>query len=197
MASSQEQIFTPELLKVIKIFGVASVLLVLLLSFFNEKRANNTGREISELTVMDANRLYFKNVRTAWYDAENRHDAKMDVFRYGKRITEAEMPLLNLAILINRKEREAYIYVETNFETPFILEWRNLENQSRGSLSFEGGDKFSHWQFVKEFYPILLQTSEFFLLKEGDKKPLLLEDKQREALLTTCADFYKLINQPS
>jgi hypothetical protein len=195
MAASKEQIFTPELIKIIKIFGVASLALVLVLSFFNEKRANNSGKEPSELTVSDSNRQFFKNLRTAWYDAENRHDARMDVYRYSKRVKEADHPLLNLAIIINRKEREAYIYVEPSFEIPFTLHWVNEENGEKGILEFEGGDKFSHWEFVKRFYPLLTSSTEFYLEEEGRKTLLFFNDKEKQALLTTCEDFWRLIGE--
>lgn len=54
---SQAPVLTPELLKVIKIFGLLSVSIVLVLSFFNEYRADNTGTDDPH-SMTDSNYLY-------------------------------------------------------------------------------------------------------------------------------------------
>lgn len=56
-----------ELIRIIKIFGAISVGLVLLLSLFNDRKADNTG-SMDEFFVTDASRIYFKNLRQSNYD---------------------------------------------------------------------------------------------------------------------------------
>ena len=95
-----DPILTPELIKIIKIFGIASISLVLILSFFNEKRANNSGEEDS-FRMVDSDRLYFLNVRASYYYRENRNDAGMVFFRNGKIEFSDSIPALDLLIILN------------------------------------------------------------------------------------------------
>ncbi|MCH7401238.1 hypothetical protein ACFOUP_06760 [Belliella kenyensis] len=185
---------TPELLRILKIFGLASIAFVLILSFFDEKKANNTGALDSELAITDAERLYFKNVRGIFYDIENRADAKMQLYRYGKRIKEAEHPLINTSILINRVKLEAYIFVETN---PELNSFELLAHYDNGTdtLIFNQGDKFSHFQFVKKLSPLLENDVRFEMLSPQGKLPVLQNPKEIDALRIPIKDFYRLINQ--
>ncbi|MCH7411603.1 hypothetical protein MM239_19610 [Belliella sp. DSM 111904] len=185
---------TPELLKILKIFGLASIVLVLTLSIFNEKRANNTGALDSELAITDAERLYFKNVRGIFYDIENRGDAKMQLYRFGKRIKEAEHPLINTSILINRIKLEAYIFVETNPEINSFELIAYYESKT-DTLTFNQGDKFNHFQFVNKIYPLLEKDARFEMRSPQGKLPVLQDPKERDALRIPIKDFYRLINK--
>ena len=85
MGNRSHDTFSPEMLRILKIFGVGSLVFVFIMSFFNERRANNSGQEDSPMSIGDADRLYFKNVRAAYYDVEERKDARMTIYRHGKR----------------------------------------------------------------------------------------------------------------
>lgn len=183
------------MLKIIKIFGIGSLALVFILSFFNEKRANNSGKEASVLSITDAERLYFKNIRGLYYDLEGRDDAKMSVYRYGKRVQEADHPLLNLSLLINRVKDEAYIYIEpSNDLSSFSL--RATVNDQTDTLEFTSGDKFSHFNFVEQLYPFLIENAYFELLIDEVWVPVLEDEKERDGLRIPIKDFYRLINKP-
>lgn len=186
---------SPEMLKIIKIFGIGSLALVFILSFFNEKRANNSGKEASVLSITDAERLYFKNIRSLYYDLEGRDDAKMSVYRYGKRVQEADHPLLNLSLLINRVKDEAYIYIEPSSDlSSFSL--RATVNDQTDTLEFTSGDKFVHFYFVERLYSFLIENAYFELLIDEVWVPVLEDEKERDGLRIPIKDFYRLINKP-
>ncbi|SMD42391.1 hypothetical protein SAMN00777080_0940 [Aquiflexum balticum DSM 16537] len=196
MAKNQHDTFSPEMLKILKIFGIGSLLFVFVMSFFNERRANNSGKEESPMSIGDAERLYFKNVRAAYYDIEDRKDAKMTIYRYGKRAKIEEVLSIELSILLNKVKDEAYIFVESSSgEFPIKIRWSNLEQKDRkGELVFEGGDKFQHLGFVEKLYPLLLENTSFELWNDGKFTPILVDDNEKEALLITVKDYFKLIN---
>ena len=100
MAKNNKDTLSPELIRLLKIFGIGSLVFVLIMSFFNEKRANNSGKEPSPMRMADADRLYFKNVRAAYYDIENRRDAKMTVYRHGKLSEESDKPNFIFSIIL-------------------------------------------------------------------------------------------------
>ena len=197
MKKPQNQIFTPELIRIVKIFGGISIVLVLFLSFFNEKRANNTGKSISILHVGDAERIFFKNVRVANYDVEVSQDAKLTIYRHRNRtlMEGHEGAFLNLSIFLNRDNNEAIIYVEASQEEiPLHLKWFNKETHEQGELKFEGGDKFSHFDFVQKFYPLLAEDYSIQILENENWVIFLTDYKEREVLKTICMDYYRMIN---
>jgi hypothetical protein len=190
---SKSDAMSPEMLKILKIFGIGSLVFVLILSFFDGRRANNSGKEASILSITDAERIYFKNVRGIYYDLENRRDAKMLVYRLGKRIEEADYPLINLSILINRVKDEAYIYVEPSWETNGFSLRVSVAGQT-DTLEFVNGDKFAHFEFVNELYPFLVENSYFEVLDGSNWVPILEDEKERDALRIPIKDFYRLID---
>ncbi|EKB47919.1 hypothetical protein [Cecembia lonarensis] len=193
--SSAKESFSPEMIKIFKIFGLGSLLFVLLLSFFNEKRANNSGDEKPLMRITDADRLFFKNLRAVHYDLEGRDDAKINIYRHGKRIKDPSIPHLNLSILINRVKDEAYIFVEPQpDELPLRLQWKNLTNGEEGALSFYGGDTFAHLEFVSKLNSLLEENIQFTMAVEESWKPIL-EDV--EVVKTTIKDYFRLTNNPN
>lgn len=197
MPSSSNDTFSPEMVKILKIFGLGSVLFVLLLSFFNERKANNTGEDENPMQVADQDRLFFKNMRTPYYDIEGREDAKINIYRYGKRIKSSDIPTLNLAILLNRVKDEAYIFVEPNPENlPLRLKWRNESLSDSGELVFYGGDKFAHYDFVRKLYPLLEENLIWERTDGTSTIPIFQEETAREALKITIRDYDRLTNNP-
>lgn len=195
MPASSNEIFSPEMIRILKIFGLGSILLVLFLSFFNERRANNSGDETNLMRMSDAERLFFKNVRAPYYDFEGRSDAKINIYRYGKRVKEDDNPILNLSILLNSIKNESYIFVEPTPETlPFVLKWKNETDMDSGKLIFYGGNKFDHFEFVRKLHLLLKEETFFELEKDSILLPILNKEKEREALKTTIKDYYRLID---
>lgn len=198
MGTKENDSFSPEMLRILKIFGIGSLLFVFIMSFFNERRAKNSGKEESPMRVSDADRLYFKNVRAAYYDIEDRKDAKMTIYRYGKRAKTEEVVSVGLSIILNRVKDEAYIFVEsTSGEFPIKIKWSNLEEKNKsGELVFDGGDKYNHLAFVEELYPLLLENTLFELWDGGKLISIWDGENDKDALRITITDYYRLINNP-
>jgi hypothetical protein len=194
MPSTSES-FSPEMIRILKIFGISTIVLVFILSFFNEKRANNSGLEPSEMRIADSERLFFKNIRASSYDLEARNDAKMNIYRHSDREKSIEKPSLNFAIIINRVSDEAYIYVENYPEDlPLIVQITDVEGKIE-ELTFYGGNKLDHFNFSMTFYRKLLYAAQI-KMKVGEKWVLIdEEEKQRDVLKTIFIDYLKLINK--
>jgi len=190
---------SPELIRILKIFGAVSIALVLLLSLFNDRRADNTGSR-DEFYVTAASRIYFKNLRQSSYDLERRQDAKMDLFRYGKRETDTTQYVLNVALIINRVKDAAYLYFEPQggleLENPLYIRWEKSSGQMAGS-SFYQGDRFSHFQFVEEIFPLLgVEEDVKFEAKVNEEWiPILTSAQEIDALRITLKDYYRLIGR--
>lgn len=190
--NNKDKIFTPELVKILKIFGIASLLLVLSLSFFNEKRANNSGEDRT-FKVNSSNRLFFLNLRAIHYDRESRTDAKMTLFSHKDRKEAVDsIPNLELRIILNSLKDEAYIYLEpVNLDWPINLKAVLEENEKE--FSFENGNRELFFGYVNQLKPWIEQDASFWIKNSNEWKPLWQEQEEKEAIKETLTDYFKLL----
>ena len=189
--TKRDPVLTPDLIKILKIFIFSSLGLVLVLSFFNEYRANNSGEDRS-FRVSDANRLYFLNVRSIYYDREIRRDAGMTLFRHGKRFQSDSIPTLDLVILLNPAKDDAYIYFELkNADWPIQI--RAKSEAFNQVFEFANGNNTDHFNLLKKLKPALEQNADFELILSEKALPLWSEEKERQAIGTVVEDYFRLL----
>jgi len=192
-SSKQNEIFTPELIKILKIFGFLSIGLVLLLSFFNTKRANNSGEDLT-FRMSSSSRLYFMNVRTLKYDRETRSDAGMILFRHGKRAISESDPQLDLVIILNNPKDEAYLYLEPlNLDWP--LEVKATQEGKEQVFQFDIGNNSEVLEYVKQLEPWIESEASFEIKVDSTWVSIWSALKEKEALKTTIEDYFRLINE--
>ncbi len=187
------EIFTPELVKVFKIFGLISIGLVLLFSFFNTKRANNSGDDLT-FRMSSSNRLYFLNVRAIKYDRESRSDAGMALFRHGKREVSENIPLLDLVIILNSQKDEAYLYLEpVNIDWP--LKIRAFQGGKEQIFHLQNTNNSEFLAYVRKLQPWISADANFEIKKDSAWTPIWSKPKEKEALRTILEDYFRLINE--
>lgn len=190
--SSRDPIFTPELVKILKIFGIASILLVLILSFFNEKRADNTGVDRT-FKVNSSNRLFFLNLRAINYDREARVDAKMLLFRHKERDQNEDSKSLGFVIVLNSLKDEAYIYLEPRgVDWPLILK-ASADDESKEFI-LENGNTSSFLAYVQEIKPWIDQDAKFSLKTKEGWIPLWGQQEEIKSLKEVVNDYFNLLN---
>lgn len=187
------EIFTPELIKVFKIFGLISIGLVLVLSFFNTKRANNSGDDLT-FRMTSSSHLYFLNVRAINYDRENRSDAGMLLFRHGKREVSEAKPMLDFLIILNSQKDEAYLYLEPgNIDWP--LEIRAFQGEKEQIFHLQNTNNSEFLSYVRNLKPWIISDANFEIKKDGVWIPIWSKPKEKEALKTILKDYFRLINE--
>ncbi|MDR7128474.1 hypothetical protein J2X69_000806 [Algoriphagus sp. 4150] len=184
---------SPELIKLLKIFGLISIGLVLLLSFFNTKRANNSGEDLS-FRMTSSSRMYFLNVRVINYDRETRSDAGMLLFRHGKREVSKSNPTLDLVIILNNSKDEAYLYLEpVNVEWP--LEIRASSGGTQEEFQLQNGNNSEFLRYVRQLEPWITNEAKFEIKQNATWVDLWSNPKEKEALKTILEDYFRLINK--
>lgn len=195
--TGKDPILTPELIKILKIFGLASVGIVLVFSFFDGYRAQNS-QEKDPASVSDANLLYFKNLRQAYYDREVRAEEKLEIFRYKKREKNENSVFINLSIIISRIRSKAYVFIEPSeglqIDSSVKVRWLQGD-EIKDTLGFELGDRISHLRFVQQIYPLIDEADSFQVQIEGKWLPILRSEKSRNAFARTTEDYLQLINK--
>ena len=190
--SKRDPIFTPELVKVLKIFIFSSLALVLVLSFFNGYRANNSGEDRT-FRVTDSNRLYFQNVRSIHYDREIRQDASMTLFRHRNRLETDTLPSLDLVIILNPVKDDAYIYFELkNGEWPIQI--RTTYSGMVETIDFGNGNNLDHFDLLRKITPAIEQNAQFELILGGKIYPLWAEEKEKDVFKTVSEDYFRLLD---
>ena len=190
--SKRDPIFTPELIKVLKIFILSSLSLVIVLSFFDGYRANNSGEDRT-FRVSDSNRLYFKNVRSIHYERELREDASMTLYRHRKRLQSSSLPTLDLVIILNPLKDDAYIYFElNNAEWPIQIR-STTSSASVDTLDFGNGNNLEHFDLLKKIVPAVKQNARFELISGGKSYPLWRGEKERDVLNAVIEDYFRLL----
>lgn len=196
-ANNSSDPISPELIRLIKLFVAVPILLALLLSFFNDRRATNRG-ERDESSISDASRLYFKNVRSAYYDREVRRDANMELYRIGNRIKDTTANTLNSALIINKVKDAAYLYLEPQGKlkevNPLPIRWI-AANGDTTETSFAQGDRISHLHFVDKIYPQLKDPIRVEANIGSEWVPILSSEEERKSLRITVTDFYRLLER--
>ncbi len=193
-----DPILTPELIRIMKIFGLTSLCVVFIFSFFNDQRANNTG-DAPKTHITAASRLFFENICQIKYEKETRKDAKMEIFRLKKRIKSEKLHLLNLSIIISRLKDEAYIFVEPSEiltqQRQIQLRWRDKIQQENGLLSFVPGDRFAHFDFVEKLFLLMDEDKDFEVKVNGTWQKILSNEQERKAFITTATDYFRLVEK--
>ena len=190
---TRDPVLTPELIKIMKIFIFSSFGLVLIFSFFNTYRADNTGQDRT-FKVSDAEKLYFMNVRSIHYDREPRRDAGMTLFRHGKRMQSDSLPTFEPMILINPIKDEAYIFFELlNAEYPISL--HALSDKDSTSVEFSNGNNQDHLKLMNQLKTWIDANYQIVLKKGSQSFPLWSTEKEKDVFKTIAEDYFRLINQ--
>jgi hypothetical protein len=192
--SSKAPVLTPDLIKVLKIFLGSALGLVLVLSFFDGYRANNTGKERT-FQVADADRLFFVNLRSIHYDREIRQEAGMEIFRHGKRLKSGSIPLLFPAILLPSNTNEAYLFFELDgAEYPIQIKAKLGDQEIL--IPFDLGGNTAQKSLGEQLWPFLHQNTSFSLSVGGKESPLWDTESEKEVLKTVLTDYFRILNQP-
>ena len=190
---SKSPVLTPDLIKVLKIFLGSALALVLLLSFFDGYRANNTGKERT-FQVADADRLFFVNLRSIHYDRELRSEAKMELFRHGKRPKFDTIPSFFPAILLPSKTKEAYLFFELE-GADYPIQIQAILGEEVIQIPFDLSGNTAHKSLGEQLWPLLQQQASFKLLLQGKEYPLWQTESDQEVLKTVLTDYFRILNQ--
>jgi hypothetical protein len=192
--SSKPPVFTPDLVKVLKIFLGSALGIVLLLSFFDGYRANNTGKDRT-FQMASPDRLFFVNLRSIHYDRELRQEADMELFRHGKRLKSDTIPRFFPAILLPSKINEAYLLFELEGQDyPIQIQARSGDEVIQ--ISFDLGGNTVHKALGEQLWPLLQKKMSFSLSVNGKETPLWQTESEKEVLKTVLTDYFRLLNQP-
>lgn len=188
-----DPVFTPELIKVIKIFGLTSLVFVGVLMFFNDRKAQNSGK-YSVFQMADADKIFFLNLRSTAYDRIYQSEANMTIFKSSKRQVSSLMPLVDLVLILNTSKDEAYLHLDpVNHNWPITV--RVKSDVVSQEFTFVNGNKFDQQLYIQQIRPWIEQNASFELLSMGIWIPIWNTTNEKEILNSILEDYLRLINQ--
>lgn len=194
--AANNDIAQKEMFKLLKIFGIASLGLVFLLSFFNDYRANNSGEDPT-FAIKDAGLLFFYNLRRIDYRMERVPEAKIEIYTNEGFDEDSTRNTFNLDIIINKNKQTAFLYLKPlgvfNGGGTLLLRNGNQPEKSVLTLATGTADRYVHLEAAKKIV-LWLQEEEGFVEVEVDQKwvPLTNNLEEKEAFLNTYNDFLKI-----
>ena len=139
--------------------------------------------------------LFFKNVRQSYYDFEENKAAKVNVFRFSERSVNPEEVVLNLAIVINYLQDEAYLLIEPSEAAGNEHIQLKAQDPNTGDIkevSLNEMNREAMLNFCTDIYELLVQGNQFELRMGEEWRPVFDTHETREAFRITVSDYYRL-----
>ena len=173
-------------------WSLGMVLLSILFSIF----LPNKKIDLTEVdfTTTQSSELYFKNMRSYFYDKDENEEANFKLYRIDSRVKDSSKNKLNFVLLSNWLQSECYIMAESGIldlskETLQVL-FKNADTSGRLSLAEQ--DSYANYIFAAQLYTHLDQGSEISL--ELDKTHHFSES-EKKSLKKSLSDYFKLVGK--
>lgn len=166
----------------------------------------------SEMNASD--QIVFNNTRQIFYDVSSVGENAMTTFKKKNRLIDAKKPILNLSIVRDNKNRQAFIYFDLNdfFEDKMYFEilWESAKstpeqpeqakqvNQPKsGKYIFNGEKKENHFRLATQIRNAMMENKQLFIIKKNnnnqEKIPILVTEEEKNIFRITMVDFYRLV----
>jgi len=145
----------------------------------------------------DASELFFKNVRSPYYDLEENEAAGMRIYRFNERMQDLSKPILHVLLAHRWKQDEVFVMVEPaglwTDSDKIIVNYKNNENGDHGQLEYLPGNVDAQYRFAALLYLQITAGSTFKAVIDGVEIPFLEDKKTRDAVRIPLVDFYRLV----
>ncbi|MGK7389485.1 MAG: hypothetical protein ACNS60_04015 [Candidatus Cyclobacteriaceae bacterium M2_1C_046] len=160
-------------------------------------RDKKVDREKLLFKTGDDTELFFKNVRASDYEKEEKKETRWEIYRHEDLYEEDDSLSINVAIIINILNDEAYIMVEPGHKVKemeeVIVYATDPAANSLDTISFDHPNKEGMLEFASQLYEAIRDKKKLMLLYQQDTVPVLEDQERREAFRRTMADYYRLV----
>lgn len=179
----------------LKSYLIGISVIMLLFSGCKIDRDRNVDRAKFQFEMGDDSELFFRNVRQIYYDRSS-PDGTWQAYRFSDRYTGNDRPVIIPVIVINWREDEAYLLIESNdflsdedFLRVVITDMNSLTTDTV-TLNQRGRERML--EFGSRLYEAILSNHKVDVQKKGEFLPALTQEADREAFRITLADYYRL-----
>ncbi|MFT6166758.1 MAG: hypothetical protein ACJASF_001451 [Vicingaceae bacterium] len=165
------------------------VIFVTLFALFGPQGKKISLKEI-EFNTTNSSELYFKNIRSYFYDKEEDPNARFILYKINNREKDSNKLKLQFLLVHNWLLNECYLIAEP-YKTDFQIEWQYEDKL--GSINLKGENNRAHFIFAAELFEQLDRKADMWILYNATKIPFSEEEKA--SLRTTLKDYFKLVGK--
>jgi len=184
-----------EMVRLLKIFGLTSLGLVLLLSLFNERRANNSGVDPT-FRISDPGMLFFKNIRRIDYAVKHLPEANIDIYTHKGFGSDSSKNTLILELIVHKNKNSASLYLvhQGQPNDQQALQLQIVDNgKVSDTLQLRQGNRYVHLKNSETLIKWLNREKVAIETKVDEKWiPIIASPKEKEAFINTYQDFLKI-----
>ena len=171
------------------VLGVV-VLFVTLYAVLGPQGKNINLKEINFKTT-ESSELYFKNIRSYFYDKENRDDAQFILYRLDSRTLDTTLNKLNFILVSNWLLDECYIIAASN-QTTIKIAWENKKDS--GKIFLTEMDSEANYIFAALLFEKLSEKATLSIVADNNEQ-IPFTEKEKVSLKTSLKDYFKLVGK--
>jgi len=146
----------------------------------------------------ESSELYFKNIRTYFYEIWDDPKSGFVHYRIKSRNQSSDQPSVNFVILNNWRFDEAYVFAEGNeaLETLEGLTLSIVTKSDSSAFHFNQFTNYEHWLLAGSVYMALNnQETRFWLSSDRKVVEIYRGEDERKSLQKTLNDYFKLVGK--
>ena len=159
-------------------------------------RKSVIDRDKFTYSYTDDSFLFFRNVRSIYYDFQDLPQAHWYAYRWADRNKKGDVPTITPVIVIDWYKKETYILVETNKfleqESQLLIKETNALTGKSYTYSLSRRGRENMLEFATKIYEGLIVGNSFMIQVNAKYEPLFRQDEDAESFRVVMADYYRL-----
>lgn len=148
-----------------------------------------------EFTTTESASIYFKNIRSYFYDQESYKDGSYVLYRIDSRELDSSKNKLNAVIVRNHLQNQCFIRFESGLvkldQEPLRLAWQHAD--SSGIVQLSSADSFGHYILAADLFEKLDLEADVSLLMQEKRIPF--KEKEKKSLRKSLYDYFRLVGK--
>ena len=166
---------------------------MLLLVYFTLPEEREDKLENIGFSTSESAELYFKNVRSFYYQTSQEGEGHFEVYRLERLFEDTISPTLPFTLDNNWRQNQAFVRIDTTVVNRFEVNTLISKGDSIARFSLPGPDNEVQFRFAREVYRAIEEGNQLGFEK-GDSI-LWIGDTQRSAIKRSLNDYFKLIGK--
>ena len=174
-------------------WGIAMLVIVICFAIFQPAKKINL--QAVDFSTFQSSELYFKNMRSYFYDKTAHEAANFKIYRIGSREKDSTKNKLSFMLLSNWLQSECYIMAESGFvdleEQELYISYEHAD--SSGTFFLSDADSYGHYVFAAHLYEQLDKNATIRL--KHAKGWTTFSESEKKSLKKTLGDYFKLVGK--
>lgn len=174
------------------------ILIVIFFSMTSCKldRKSSIDRDKFTFRITSDSYLFFKNVRSIYYDIQDLPEAKWIAYRFGDRDQNAKNPSITPVIVVDWANNLASLLIEPNEllleENEFYVREKNLRTGKFYQYTLKERGRENMLEFATKIYEGIMAENEIQIMYRNSFVPLFANDEEIENFRIVMSDYYRL-----